>query len=391
MTSLATSATPHNLPAPPVFIHVVFTGGPGGGKSTAVAAIPGEIEARGYGVLTVPEAATILIEGGFPIREALAAAEKGDMRLLWAFQKAITRTQHEQRRIAEDLAVAMHEATGKRFVIIHDRGIADNGAYVGTEKFNQLLYECEIDLFQARDRYDVVIHLVTAADGAEEFYTLDNNAARTETPELARELDKKTRAAWHGHEHFKVIDNSTSFERKINRVKAEILNALQEPPTERERKFLLSAMPADELLADAVQTDMLQTYLLTADDTELRIRQSTQGTHQRWSRTTKGPEIAPGERPEHGATLDERTYYELLAVRDPKLGTVEKRRYSFTTGSQYFELDLFLNPDGVILLEAEVASMDDEVVFPDWLQALIVREVTDDPAYKTRALAAKAS
>ena len=33
-------------------------------------------------------------------------------------------------------------------------------------------------------RYDAVIHLVTAADGAEEFYTLDDEeGVRTETPE----------------------------------------------------------------------------------------------------------------------------------------------------------------------------------------------------------------
>ena len=32
-------------------------------------------------------------------------------------------------------------------------------------------------------RYDAVFHLVTAAQGAERFYTLENNQARSETPE----------------------------------------------------------------------------------------------------------------------------------------------------------------------------------------------------------------
>lgn len=391
MTSLATSATPTTgSNQPPAYIHVVLTGGPGAGKSTAIAAIPGDLEARGFGVLTIQEAATMLIEGGFPICEALADAGNGDFRKLWAFQQAVTRTQAQLRETAQQLALDLHSLTGKRFVIIHDRGIADNGAYVGSAEFGRLMDECGINLYEARDRYDVVIHMITAAEGAEEFYSLDNNVARTETPQQARTLDKKTRAAWHGHEHLKIVDNSTTFEHKINRFKAEILNALQAPPTERERKFLLSAMPSPENLEAAVETDMLQTYLLTNDGSELRIRQSTQGTHQRWSRTTKGAEIAPGERPEHGATIDERTYHELMAVRDTSLSTVHKLRHSFTTGSQYFELDEFLNPGGVVLLEAEVASMVDEIVFPDWLKDLIVREVTDDPAYKTRALAAEA-
>jgi len=40
-------------------------------------------------------------------------------------------------------------------------------------------------------RYDLVLHLVTAAHGAEKFYTRSNNATRKETPEQARALDDK--------------------------------------------------------------------------------------------------------------------------------------------------------------------------------------------------------
>lgn len=45
-------------------------------------------------------------------------------------------------------------------------------------------------------RYDAVIHMVTAAIGAERFYTTENNSVRTETPEQARELDIKVLNAW---------------------------------------------------------------------------------------------------------------------------------------------------------------------------------------------------
>ena len=41
-------------------------------------------------------------------------------------------------------------------------------------------------------RYDRVCFLSSAANGAEEFYTLENNVARSEGVELARELDRKT-------------------------------------------------------------------------------------------------------------------------------------------------------------------------------------------------------
>lgn len=50
--------------------------------------------------------------------------------------------------------------------------------------------------------------MVTAADGAKEFYTTVNNEARYENFEEAIELDKKLINAWVGHPHFSIIDNS---------------------------------------------------------------------------------------------------------------------------------------------------------------------------------------
>jgi len=58
---------------------------------------------------------------------------------------------------------------------------------------------------------------VTAAIGAEQFYTLENNVARSEPIELARELDDKCSKAWVGHPYVDVIDNNTIFDIKITR------------------------------------------------------------------------------------------------------------------------------------------------------------------------------
>ncbi len=58
---------------------------------------------------------------------------------------------------------------------------------------------------------------VTAALGAEQFYTLENNLARSEPIELARELDDKCSKAWIGHPYVDVIDNNTIFDIKITR------------------------------------------------------------------------------------------------------------------------------------------------------------------------------
>jgi len=46
---------------------------------------------------------------------------------------------------------------------------------------------------QLRDaRYDCVVHLVSAAIGAEEFYSKATNAIRSESLEFARDLDSES-------------------------------------------------------------------------------------------------------------------------------------------------------------------------------------------------------
>jgi hypothetical protein len=59
--------------------------------------------------------------------------------------------------------------------------------------------------------------MVTAADGAQNFYTNTNNQARYESSNEAVELDKKLINAWVGHPHFSIIQNNgASFQEKID-------------------------------------------------------------------------------------------------------------------------------------------------------------------------------
>ena len=85
----------------------------------------------------------------------------------------------------------------------------DGSAYTSENIWQALLDETGWSTIQLRDRrYEAVIHLVTSADGAQEFYTTANNEARYESNKDAIELDKKLINAWVGHPHFSIIDNS---------------------------------------------------------------------------------------------------------------------------------------------------------------------------------------
>jgi hypothetical protein len=56
-------------------------------------------------------------------------------------------------------------------------------------------------------RYDAIIHMVTAADGASSFYDGLTNEARYENKDEAIEKDKKLRNAYMSHKRWVMIDN----------------------------------------------------------------------------------------------------------------------------------------------------------------------------------------
>lgn len=104
-------------------------------------------------------------------------------------------------------------------ILLCDRGVMDAKAYVKPAEWQILMDQHELNQTSLRDlRYDCVLHLVTAAKGAEAFYTLENNPARFENAEMARDADQRTLDAWTGHPHLRVLDNSTDFAGKVNRV-----------------------------------------------------------------------------------------------------------------------------------------------------------------------------
>ena len=65
-------------------------------------------------------------------------------------------------------------------LILCEGDILDNQAYMNDTKFKEILYELETNEVKERDSYDAVFHLVTAAKGIEESYSLTTNIALTE-------------------------------------------------------------------------------------------------------------------------------------------------------------------------------------------------------------------
>ena len=354
---------------------IVITGGPCAGKTTAMTHIQKEFERRGYRVLFVPETASELIGGGVAPWTCGSNLD---------YQKCQVRLQKEKEAIFEQAALTMDAG---KVLIVCDRGVIDNKAYMTQEEFGAVMRGLDTNEVAERDQYDAVFHLVTAAKGAEENYNLDN-PARTETPEEAVALDDRLIASWTGHPHLRVIDNSTGFDEKLRRTIAEIASFLGEPePMEIERRYLIK-MPDLQLLEDlpnCSRVDMMQTYLRRQPDgTEVRVRQRGQNGNFICYRTEKR-RLSDTTRVEVDRRIEMGEYVSLLAEADPERRPVRKTRYCLTENSRYYEIDVYPEWDRQAILEIELRSEDEEVVLPEGIR--VIREVTGDPVYTNYEMA----
>lgn len=172
---------------------VALTGAPGGGKTTAADFFRREIGER---VVIVPEAATILFQGGFP--------RSRDPEVTRIAQTTIFQLQ----RNLEDVQRAHYPGR----ILLCDRGTVDGAAYWpghAGDFFETLDTTLEAEL----DRYEAVIFFETAALGG--IAIEGGNPSRIESLKEAVALDAKLRALWMRHPRFIVVPHDVSFFKKI--------------------------------------------------------------------------------------------------------------------------------------------------------------------------------
>ncbi len=365
----------HAAPEEKKITKIVITGGPCAGKTTAMSWIQNEYTRLGYTVLFVDETATQLITGGAAPWLNMSNRD---------FQWHLLELQAAKERAFESIARTMKSS---KVLIVCDRAAMDNCAYMSEEEFDWVLWQMQTSEVDLRDQYDAVFHLVTAARGAEKYYTLANNQARTETLEEAMALDDRLIAAWTGHPHFRVIDNSTDFKGKMIRLIREITAFLGEPaPLEIERKYLIRR-PSLRMLEEkpnCERVDIIQTYLKPDENgDEVRIRQRGTNGHYIYFKTKK-KKISDIRRVEEEERLSQEEYLALLVQADPGCRPIHKERYCLSENGLYYEIDIYPDWAENAVMEIELHSEDQEILFPKEIE--VIREVTGDPAYSNYAL-----
>lgn len=359
---------------------IVLTGGPCAGKTTALVKIIDHFSGLGYKVFTIPEVPTMFTQAGM---NYLTKNEK----FFFEGEKATFLTQIG----LENSFTKMAETIDKPVIIVCDRGTMDISTYLTEDFWNRIISEQGYTNTQLRERYDAVLHLVSAADGAEQFYTTANNAQRVEKADekglqIARELDKRIVSAWKGHPHLRVINNHEDFNNKLNRVLKEISNVLGIPqPIEEERKYIVKLTGE---VPNAIDSDIVQTYLSGEPGSEIRLRRrGFEGGKYVYVHTTK-KRVADNEQIETERQISANLYENMLQQADPYRATIRKHRKSFIWKGQYFELDSFSEPvKDLMILETKGIAKRESVKFPPFIQVL--EDITGNTHYYNYNIALK--
>ena len=354
---------------------IVITGGPCAGKSTAMSWIQNAFTQKGYKVVFIQETATELITSGIAPWTCNTNAD---------YQTYQLKLQIEKEKIYEE---ASKKLNSKKVLIVCDRGALDNKAYMTELDFSIALATINKNEIELRDNYGAIFHLVTAAKGAAEFYTLENNKARTETLDQARELDDKIISAWTGHPHLRVIDNESNFEGKMKKLITEISNYLGEPePYEVERKYLIEYPDIKWLETNpkCQKIEIIQTYLNSSQNEEIRIRQRGLNGNYIYFQTTKKT-VSGLKRIEIEKRLSQEEYLKLLMEADTTRKQIRKTRYCLMYKNQYFEIDIYPFWKDKAIAEIEISDENSKIIFPKEIK--VIKEVTEEETYKNKELA----
>jgi predicted ATPase len=187
---------------------VVLTGGPGGGKTTFMRELLNDPREQGRWIM-VPEAAPLLFQAQLDARKR-------------QFQFAVVRLQ-----IALEDACASVAAADQ--VLLCHRGTLDPLAYWSRNGWEQdEFFASTMSRENHLVRYGGVVHLQTAAVGAEPQYRRWPEAHRPETPAQAAEIDGLCHSAWCTHPRFTTIASSHDWQDKARRARAALRRIVED-------------------------------------------------------------------------------------------------------------------------------------------------------------------
>ncbi|EGR27902.1 hypothetical protein IMG5_186910 [Ichthyophthirius multifiliis] len=367
--------------------------GPCGGKTTGLVYIQEKMREYGFQVFIVPEAATLIANGG-----GMLCMDKYNKTQQIAFQTNLLKLQIR----LENVMVSIANLTKKNSIILCDRGLMDGSAYMDSQDWKQMLDMNSLnEVLMRDDRYDLVLHLVTAAVGAKQFYN-QRNSARHETVEEAERIDQRTQQAWLGHPNHQIIDNNAkNFEEKLQKMLKLVKKCVGIEASEKKytRKFLLKQY---ENLVPNLPSDLI-TQRFFIDDIFLDSDKNVDKENRQFRKIRKRGQnqnyvyilsavITQKQQQQsqiqYKKLLSYKEYALMLSNADPKRNNLLTIRNIFMYQNNRFMLDTYLNvKEGFSILKVLLESENQKFQLPPFLD--IVSEVTNDQGYKRSYISKK--
>jgi predicted ATPase len=356
---------------------IVITGGPCAGKTTGINKLVAELS-DSVKVFVVPEAATLLLKGG-----AIINLDGQDANSQVEFQASLMQLQ----MALEDAFTEIASSFKEKSLVICDRGLMDGSAYINSDLWQALLDEKGWTVVHLRDRrYEAVVHLATAANGAEEFYTLANNEARYEGIQDAIKVDNILQQAWAGHSHLNIVDNFNvkNFEEKIDKLYHITLMYIGSAITPNSsRKYLLKSSDSIPNLKEiyVVKIYIEDTFLKSSKSKIVKIQKRGQSNSYIYTHSVKD-KIDKGEYSVNKCQITASEYMILGSEKDTSRKIIKRMRQCFIYKNKYFMLNTYLNvKSGISVLRVDSLKDISDIEIPSDLDVL--REVTNDPGYST--------
>lgn len=204
---------------------IVFTGGPNGGKTKIIERIESFLKDLNYNVIIVSETAREIIASG-------TKAKPNDKEYTLKFQDLILKLQNAKELKAEIDSKKVNKDT----IIIYDRSILDNSAYLYSQKdYRYLLAKNNIQELKTTDKYDLIINLSSLANF--ENFEYENDPERTEERATSKILDFKTSTAYLLSRNIKLIYPTENIDEKYKLVENHIVELLNHKETKETFKY----------------------------------------------------------------------------------------------------------------------------------------------------------
>ena len=353
---------------------IVLTGGPGSGKTTVIESIKKNFGGK-YKVIVADETASHLM--GMGLRPF------GDNPIpLLDFQELVLKGQLSKEEVID---IALNYIPDNNIIVIYDRGLIDNMAYISEDEFNLILNRLEkkYTVNDFLERYDLIINLVSRED----FYTTENNPERTEKIGEALSLGKKTLESWMGHKNIKIVSPKDDINDKIKEVLNYINEVLDEEQVKSQKKYFVNLDNTNMEYLNSISkvANIEQTYLDSPDNIEKRLRIITMNNVSTYNYTIhkindNGIKVKISDK-----SISKETYEELLEFKDKNKKTIIKDRYYFPYKDKYFTLDII---DNYGILEVNITD-NNKIEIPPFID--IIEDVSENEDFLNINIANKNS